>query len=90
MEPRRSYTYALGYEYDGFERSIDSYVKNIRKKLTTPSMRTATYARCTAWLQDLGVRRDEYQAVPEDEADFQYMVIVIVCMLVIPTASLSC
>lgn len=26
-------TYALGYEYDGFERSIDSYVKNIRKKL---------------------------------------------------------
>ena len=27
-------TYALGYEYDGFERSIDSYVKNIRKKLS--------------------------------------------------------
>jgi DNA-binding response OmpR family regulator len=26
-------TYALGYEYDGFERSIDSYIKNIRKKL---------------------------------------------------------
>ncbi len=27
-------TYALGYEYDGFERSIDSYIKNIRKKLS--------------------------------------------------------
>ncbi len=26
-------TYALGAEYDGFERSIDSYIKNIRKKL---------------------------------------------------------
>lgn len=26
-------THALGYEYDGFERSIDSYIKNIRKKL---------------------------------------------------------
>lgn len=26
-------TYALGYEYDGFDRSIDSYIKNIRKKL---------------------------------------------------------
>lgn len=26
-------TYALGYDYDGFERSIDSYVKNLRKKL---------------------------------------------------------
>ena len=26
-------TYALGYEYDGFERSIDSYIKNLRKKL---------------------------------------------------------
>ncbi len=26
-------TQALGYEYDGFERSIDSYIKNIRKKL---------------------------------------------------------
>ena len=26
-------TYALGYEYDGFERSLDSYIKNIRKKL---------------------------------------------------------
>jgi len=26
-------TYALGYEYDAFERSIDSYIKNIRKKL---------------------------------------------------------
>ena len=26
-------TYTLGYEYDGFERSIDSYIKNIRKKL---------------------------------------------------------
>ena len=26
-------TYALGYEYDGIERSIDSYIKNIRKKL---------------------------------------------------------
>lgn len=29
-------TYALGYEYDGFERSIDSYIKNIRKKLASP------------------------------------------------------
>jgi DNA-binding response OmpR family regulator len=29
-------TYALGYEYDGFERSIDSYIKNIRKKLADP------------------------------------------------------
>ncbi|MEG1912234.1 MAG: response regulator transcription factor [Cloacibacillus sp.] len=29
-------TYALGYEYDGFERSIDSYIKNIRKKLSDP------------------------------------------------------
>lgn len=29
-------TYALGYEYDGFERSIDSYIKNIRKKLYDP------------------------------------------------------
>ena len=29
-------TYALGYEFDGFERSIDSYVKNIRKKLADP------------------------------------------------------
>ena len=27
-------TYALGYEYNAFERSIDSYIKNIRKKLT--------------------------------------------------------
>ena len=27
-------TYALGYEYEGFERSIDSYIKNIRKKLS--------------------------------------------------------
>ncbi|MEG1641959.1 MAG: response regulator transcription factor [Synergistaceae bacterium] len=27
-------THALGYEYDGFERSIDSYIKNIRKKLS--------------------------------------------------------
>ena len=26
-------TYALGYEYNAFERSIDSYIKNIRKKL---------------------------------------------------------
>lgn len=26
--------YALGYEYVGFERSIDSYIKNIRKKLS--------------------------------------------------------
>lgn len=30
-------TYALGYEYDGFERSIDSYIKNIRKKLADAS-----------------------------------------------------
>lgn len=29
-------TYALGYEYEGFERSIDSYIKNIRKKLAYP------------------------------------------------------
>ena len=29
-------THALGYEYDGFERSIDSYIKNIRKKLACP------------------------------------------------------
>ncbi len=29
-------TQALGYEYDGFERSIDSYIKNIRKKLADP------------------------------------------------------
>lgn len=29
-------TYALGYEYDSFERSIDSYIKNIRKKLADP------------------------------------------------------
>ncbi len=29
-------TYALGYEYEGFERSIDSYIKNIRKKLADP------------------------------------------------------
>lgn len=29
-------TYALGYEYDGFERSIDSYIKNLRKKLSDP------------------------------------------------------
>ena len=29
-------TYALGYEYDAFERSIDSYIKNIRKKLADP------------------------------------------------------
>lgn len=29
-------TCALGYEYDGFERSIDSYIKNIRKKLCDP------------------------------------------------------
>ena len=29
-------TYALGYEYDAFERSIDSYIKNIRKKLSDP------------------------------------------------------
>lgn len=29
-------THALGYEYDGFERSIDSYIKNIRKKLADP------------------------------------------------------
>ena len=28
--------YALGYEYEGFERSIDSYIKNIRKKLADP------------------------------------------------------
>ena len=27
-------THALGYEYEGFERSIDSYIKNIRKKLS--------------------------------------------------------
>lgn len=26
-------THALGYDYDGFERSIDSYIKNLRKKL---------------------------------------------------------
>lgn len=26
-------TYALGDDYEGFERSIDSYIKNIRKKL---------------------------------------------------------
>ncbi|MEG1798846.1 MAG: response regulator transcription factor [Synergistaceae bacterium] len=26
-------TYALGSEYEGFERSIDSYIKNLRKKL---------------------------------------------------------
>ena len=32
-------TYALGYEYDGFERSIDSYIKNIRKKLSDPGAR---------------------------------------------------
>lgn len=30
-------THALGYEYDGFERSIDSYIKNIRKKLAEPA-----------------------------------------------------
>lgn len=30
-------TYALGYDYDGFERSIDSYIKNIRKKLSDPA-----------------------------------------------------
>ena len=29
-------TYALGDGYEGFERSIDSYVKNIRKKLADP------------------------------------------------------
>lgn len=29
-------TYALGDEYEGFERSIDSYIKNIRKKLADP------------------------------------------------------
>lgn len=29
-------TYALGYEYEAFERSIDSYIKNIRKKLVDP------------------------------------------------------
>ena len=28
--------YALGYEYEGFERSIDSYIKNIRKILADP------------------------------------------------------
>lgn len=28
--------YALGYGYEGFERSIDSYIKNIRKKLADP------------------------------------------------------
>ena len=28
--------YSLGYEYEGFERSIDSYIKNIRKKLADP------------------------------------------------------
>lgn len=28
---------ALGYEYVGFERSIDSYIKNIRKKLSDPN-----------------------------------------------------
>lgn len=28
--------HALGYEYYGFERSIDSYIKNIRKKLADP------------------------------------------------------
>lgn len=28
--------HALGYEYEGFERSIDSYIKNIRKKLADP------------------------------------------------------
>ena len=33
-------TYALGYEYDGFERSIDSYIKNIRKKLADPEHET--------------------------------------------------
>ncbi len=29
-------TYALGDDYDGFERSVDSYIKNIRKKLHDP------------------------------------------------------
>lgn len=29
-------TYALGDEYEGFERSIDSYIKNIRKKFADP------------------------------------------------------
>jgi len=29
-------THALGYDYDGFERSIDSYIKNLRKKLSDP------------------------------------------------------
>jgi len=29
-------TYALGYDYDGFERSIDSYIKNLGKKLADP------------------------------------------------------
>lgn len=29
-------TYALGDGYDGFERSVDSYIKNIRKKLNDP------------------------------------------------------
>ena len=29
-------TYALGNEHDAFERSIDSYIKNIRKKLSDP------------------------------------------------------
>jgi len=29
-------THALGYDYDGFERSIDSYIKNLRKKLADP------------------------------------------------------
>ena len=29
-------TYALGDDYDGFERSVDSYIKNIRKKLNDP------------------------------------------------------
>ena len=29
-------TYALGDDFDGFERSVDSYIKNIRKKLNDP------------------------------------------------------
>ena len=36
MDQGRTINHALGYEYEGFERSIDSYIKNIRKKLADP------------------------------------------------------
>ena len=41
---------ALGYSYDGYDRTIDAHIRDLRHKLEPdPSAATAMWSPCTAW-----------------------------------------